>query len=83
FTDVTLAVFHIANFQLSCEGERVRVGNIGGPGGSIASYKHSHLEFYRGDTGLPPAALRSQLRIDPATVFESIPEAASRSKRQT
>lgn len=83
FTDVTLAVFHIANFQLSYEGERVRLGNIGGPGGSIASYKHSHLEFYRGDTGLPPAALRSQLRIDPATVFESMPEAASRSRRQT
>jgi hypothetical protein len=83
FTNVTLAVFHVANFLLSYEAGRVCIGNIGGPGGSIASYKHSHLEFYRGDTGLPPAALRPQLRIDPATVFESIPETASRSKSQT
>jgi hypothetical protein len=83
FTNVTLAVFHIANFRLSSEEGRVRIGNIGGSGGSVTTYKHSHIEFYRGDTGLPPAAVRSQLRIDPATVFESMSEAASRSKRQT
>lgn len=70
-SDVTLAVFHVANFHLSTEGGRVRIGNIGGPGGSNACYKHSHIEFYRGDTGLPAAASRPQLRIDPATVFES------------
>ena len=69
-TDVTLAVFHVKNFQLSHEGARVRIGNIGGPGGSAASYKHSHLEFYRGNTGLPTLAARTQLRIDPATVVE-------------
>lgn len=69
--DVTLAVFHIADFHLSYEGERVRIGNIGGRGGSVASYKHSHFEFYRGDTGLPPASMRPQLRIDPAMVFRS------------
>lgn len=73
-TDVTLAVFHVANFQLSYEGARIRIGNIGGPGGSIASYRHSHLEFYRGDTGLPSAAARVRLRIDPAIVFGSMPE---------
>jgi hypothetical protein len=68
-TDVTLAVFHLANFQISDEGSRVRIGNIGGHGGSAPSYKHSHLEFYRGDIGLPPLSSRVQLRIDPATVF--------------
>ena len=70
-TNVTLAVFHVANFQLSNEGERVRIGNIGGHGGSVASYRHSHLEFYRGDTGLPPLSCRVKLRIDPATVFNN------------
>jgi len=70
-TDVTLAVFHVTNFQLINEQRRVRIGTIGGPGGSVPSYKHSHLEFYRGDTGLPPLAARTELRIDPATVFTS------------
>lgn len=80
-TDVTLAVFHVANFRLSYESGRVRIGNIGGPGGSIASYKHSHLEFYRGNTGLPPLASRLRLRIDPITVFEPTPATTeSRSK---
>jgi len=68
-TDVTLAVFHVADFHLSYEGGRVCIGRIGGPGGSIRSYRHAHLEFYRGDTGLPLAAARVKLRIDPVTVF--------------
>lgn len=68
-SDVTLAVFHIRNFQISYEGERVRIGSIGGPGGSAASYRHSHLEFYHGNTGLPPLGARVQLRIDPANIF--------------
>lgn len=68
-TNVTLAVFHVANFSITYEGGRVRIGNIGGPGGSCATYKHSHIEFYRGDTGLPSASARSQRRIDPAIVF--------------
>ncbi|HWP54465.1 MAG TPA: hypothetical protein VN476_10005, partial [Pyrinomonadaceae bacterium] len=50
-TDVTLAVFHVADFQMVPEGNRVRIGNIGGPGGSSPLYKHSHIEFYRGKTG--------------------------------
>ena len=33
-TDVTLAVFHVTDFQLTLVGERVRIGNLGGPGGS-------------------------------------------------
>lgn len=68
-TDVTLAVFHVDDFRLVYEGERVRIGQIGGRGGSISSYRHSHMEFYRGDTKLPSAAARVRLRIDPATVF--------------
>jgi len=68
-TDVTLAVFHVANFQMVPEGNRVRIGYIGGPGGSSPLYKHSHIEFYRGNRGLPSAAARAALRIDPMTVF--------------
>ncbi|MDQ1636769.1 MAG: hypothetical protein QOF62_108 [Pyrinomonadaceae bacterium] len=78
-TDVTLAVFHVADFQLTDEGTRVRIGNIGGRGGSVGTYKHSHIEFYRGNTGgLPSLAARSCLRIDPATVFAATPEASAR-----
>jgi hypothetical protein len=81
-TDVTLAVFHVTNFQLVNEQGRIRIGNIGGPGGSVGSYKHSHLEFYHGDTGLPSAATRVQVRIDPATVFASaIARSGSRATR--
>ncbi|HYJ87091.1 MAG TPA: hypothetical protein VEW46_13610 [Pyrinomonadaceae bacterium] len=69
FINVTLAVFHVANFHLSYEDERVCIGTIGGRGGSLSSYRHSHLEFYHGDTGLPPASERETLRIDPAAVF--------------
>lgn len=67
--NVTLAIFHVADFRLIHEGDRVRIGKIGGRGGSLASYRHSHLEFYRGDTKLPSGAARVGLRIDPATVF--------------
>jgi len=71
-TDVTLAVFHVADFKIVPEGDRVRIGNIGGPGGSSPLYKHSHIEFYRGNiSGLPAAEARAALRIDPATVFAS------------
>jgi hypothetical protein len=78
FSDVTLAVFHVADFQIRPEGRRVRIGNIGGRGGSNGTYKHSHVEFYRGDTGLPSAAARVRLRIDPAVVFSSSPKMTSR-----
>jgi hypothetical protein len=79
-TNVTLAVFHVANFQLTNDGDRVRIGNIGGPGGSVGTYRHSHIEFYSGNTGLPSAAVRSNLRIDPATVFELTGEAVARAR---
>jgi hypothetical protein len=68
-TNVTLAAFHVANFSITSENGRVRIGSIGGPGGSFAAYKHSHIEFYRGNTGLPSASAREHLRIDPASVF--------------
>jgi hypothetical protein len=79
-TNVTLAVFHIANFQLSDDGGRVRIGTIGGPGGSVGTYRHSHIEFYNGDTGLPASSARPNLRIDPATVFEVTREAFARAR---
>lgn len=69
FSNVTMAVFHIAGFAISREGERVRIGTVGGRGGSYAFYKHSHIEFYRGNTGLPSASARQRLRIDPVAVF--------------
>ena len=75
-TNVTLAVFHVANFQITNEGTRVRIGNIGGSGGSYPFYKHSHIEFYRGNTGLPGAKARHSLRINPTTVFGSASEFA-------
>jgi hypothetical protein len=68
-TDVTLAVFHVQDFQITSEGDRVRIGNLGGPGGSSPLYRHSHIEFYKGNVGLPAAAARAALRIDPASVF--------------
>jgi hypothetical protein len=69
--DVTLAIFHVADFQISYEGDRARIGNIGGPGGSSPLYKHSHVEFYKGNTGLPSLPARAGLRIDPVTVFRA------------
>jgi len=68
-TDVTLAVFHVTDFQITSEGDRVRIGNLGGPGGSSPLYRHSHIEFYKGNVGLPAAAARAALRINPTTVF--------------
>jgi len=67
--NVTLAVFHVANFSIVAENGRVRIGEIGGRGGSFPSYKHSHIEFYSGNVGLPPASRRPALRIDPTVVF--------------
>lgn len=71
--NVTLAVFHVANFQIQNENGRIRIGNIGGPGGSFELYKHSHIEFYRGNTGLPPTSQRQTLRIHPSLVFGIAP----------
>jgi len=68
-TNVTLAVFHVADFSIREENGRVRIGNIGGRGGSFELYKHSHIEFYRGNTGLPASEKRQALRINPNLVF--------------
>lgn len=71
--NVTVAVFHVANFQLTDEGDRIRIGDSGGRGGSHYQYRHAHIEFYRGNTGLPPSAMRARLRIDPARVVAALP----------
>lgn len=68
-TNVTLAVFHVNDFSIREENGRVRIGNIGGRGGSFSLYKHSHIEFYRGNTGLPASNQRQAVRINPALVF--------------
>ncbi|HEY6802193.1 MAG TPA: hypothetical protein VI306_01320 [Pyrinomonadaceae bacterium] len=68
-TNVTLAVFHVADFEIREENGRIRIGNIGGRGGSFELYKHSHIEFYHGNTGLPASNQRQALRINPAEVF--------------
>jgi hypothetical protein len=70
-TDITLALFHVADFQIAYEGDRIRIGNIGGSGGSSTFYKHSHIEFYKGNTALPPAGSRSALRVDPSMIFSA------------
>jgi hypothetical protein len=70
-TNVTMAVFHIANFTIARENGRVRIGEIGGRGGSYQYYRHSHIEFYRGNVGLPSGSRRAALRIDPALVFRT------------
>jgi hypothetical protein len=71
-SDVTVAVFHLADFRISYEGDRVRIGMIGGPGGSSPSYKHSHIEFYKGKNVLPSPEARATLRIKPSTVFGTL-----------
>jgi len=71
--NVTLAVFHVADFQVQNENGRIRIGNIGGRGGSFELYKHSHIEFYRGNTGLPSSSRRQAQRIHPSLVFGTTP----------
>ncbi len=80
FSNITVAVFHIANFAISQEAGRIRIGTVGGRGGSYAFYKHAHIEFYRGNTGLPSATARQRLRIDPSTVFGEVPTTAHLSR---
>jgi hypothetical protein len=76
-TNVTVAVFHVANFDVMREDGRVRIGEIGGKGGSYPHYRHSHIEFYAGNVGLPSPSRRVALRIDPASVFrEYLPNIA-------
>jgi YD repeat-containing protein len=70
-SNVTVAVFHVADFAVRNENGRVRIGNIGGRGGSYEQYRHSHIEFYRGNTGLPASARRATVRINPAEVFSA------------
>jgi hypothetical protein len=81
-TNVTLAVFHIANFAIVRENGRVRIGEIGGRGGSYEYYRHSHIEFYSGNVGLPSASRRPALRIDPSGVFQTGLQNVARNTRQ-
>lgn len=68
-TNVTMVVFHVADFGIRNENGRIRIGNIGGRGGSYEQYRHSHIEFYHGNIGLPSASRRQALRLNPSEVF--------------
>lgn len=54
FENVSLVVTHVANYNIRNEGGRVRIGDIGGPGGTSAAYNpnepyiHSHFSLLRG-----------------------------------
>jgi len=67
--DVTIAIFHVKNYAITQEGTRVKIGEIGGPGGASPNYKHAHIEFYKGNTGLPTPTRRAAMRIRPNTIF--------------
>lgn len=49
-TNVTLAIYHVGNFNVRREGDRVRIGTTGGPGGGQGgNYNlHSHFEIWNG-----------------------------------
>jgi RHS repeat-associated protein len=71
-TNVTLAVYHVANFGIQRnnrnEAGSVRIGMSGGPGGQDFGYRHSHLEVHSG-RGLPPFDGRNRTRQFFSRVF--------------
>ena len=72
-SNVTLAVFHVANFGIQRNNTNnagsVRIGTSGGSGGDTVGYRHSHLELHRG-RGLPPTmAGRNRTRLNFRRVF--------------
>ena len=71
--NVTLAVFHVADFGLQKVGDRVRIGRTGGPGGDSGGpspNRHAHFELWNGRTGfLPPGAKRDAARIPLTSVI--------------
>jgi hypothetical protein len=72
YSDVTLAVYHVADFNVvkttkNASGS-VRIGRIAGPGGDGPDYLHSHVEVHRG-WGLPGLEGRNKTRIFFRDVF--------------
>lgn len=64
--DVTLVICHIKNFKLKREGDRWRVGQIGGKGGDGVNYIHSHFRINKGDVGLTD---KGEIRLSFSEVF--------------
>lgn len=52
YQDVTLMVSHIKNFKITKEGNRWRLGQIGGIGGNTPGEIHAHLDLFKGDVGM-------------------------------
>ena len=54
--DATLLLMHVKEFKPKQDGNRWRIGKIGGIGGTISDpqmpYLHSHFMLLRGDVGL-------------------------------
>lgn len=64
--NVTLAVFHVADFGVQREGGRVRIGTTGGSGGGAGGTRnlHSHFELWKGNTRLlSPGRKRDAARV--------------------
>jgi hypothetical protein len=47
-SNVTLAIYHVGNFGVTRDGDRVRIGTTGGPGGRSAGNLHAHFEIWNG-----------------------------------
>jgi len=47
-SNVTLAIYHVGNFGVIRDGDRVRIGTTGGPGGGIVGNLHAHFEIWNG-----------------------------------
>jgi hypothetical protein len=65
--NVTLAIFHVADFGLERMSDgRVRIGTTGGSGGNSGGTTpnlHSHFELWQGRGYRPPGAGRDAARI--------------------
>ena len=68
--NVTLAIFHVADFGVRSVANRTRIGTTGGLGGNSNGVNiHSHFELWRGRGYQPPGASRDRARIPFTPVF--------------
>lgn len=75
FSNVTLAIMHVDSFGVGKEGNRTRIGRIGGPGGKNpdGTYAHAHFQLWKGKGYLPPGEARDKATIPVAAAFCSLP----------
>jgi RHS repeat-associated protein len=68
--DVTLAIFHVADYGVRNVAGRLRIGTTGGLGGNSNGVNmHSHFELWRGRGYRPPGPSRDAARIPFTPVF--------------